>query len=125
MQHSNGLLLLLPCMQTPHEADRAAVHRPQATIVYTPGQNPALSDKLSEGLLPKPDLQANTLLAAQEYLTKAVQELSGGLTVPGEALALLGLKRVGSSSVMKEAAGLYLEAALAPVRHSGPWQQSL
>jgi hypothetical protein len=110
------MLFWLTCMQTPRDEDRAAINKPQATILYTPGLNPTLADKLSESLLPKPALQANTLLAAQQYLAKAVQELSGDLTVPGEALALLGLKRLGSSSVMKEAAGLYLEAALAPVR---------
>jgi hypothetical protein len=110
-------------MQTPQDEDRAAINKPQATILYTPGLDPALTDKLSEGLLPKPVLQANTVLAAQQYLATALQDLAGDLTVRGEALALLGLKRLGSCSVAKEAAGLYLEAALAPVRVCSCWQQ--
>lgn len=67
-------------------------------------------------MLPQPVLQASTLLAAQQYLAQFAQEMPS-TSIPGEAFALLAMKRLGSSSVMMKAAGLYLEAALAPVRH--------
>lgn len=91
------------------------MHRPKVTMLYAPGPNATLSDQLSAGLLPKPDVQASTLLAAQQYLTELSEQLPN-ITVPGEAFALLGAKRLGSSSAMLGAAGLYLETAFAPVR---------
>ena len=90
------------------------MHRPKVTMLYTAGKNTTLSDQLTAGLLPQPSLQAGSLLAAQQYLTQFAQQVSPK-TVPGEAFALLGLNRLGSSSVMREQAGLYLETSLAGV----------
>lgn len=114
-RHVSAALLSCSCTQTPRDEERAAIQRPKVTMLYTQGQNATLSDKLAQGLLPKPVLQASTLLAAQVYLEQHAQQIPGP-SIPGEAFALLGLNRLGSSSVMQEAAGLYLEAAVAPVR---------
>lgn len=102
--------------QTPKKEERAAINRPKVTLLYASGQNDTLSQNLAEKLLPQPVLQASTLLAAQQYLAQFAQEMPS-TSIPGEAFALLAMKRLGSSSVMMKAAGLYLEAALAPVRH--------
>jgi hypothetical protein len=104
-------------VQTPKKEERAAINRPKVTLLYSSGQNDTLSQNLAEKLLPQPVLQASTLLAAQQYLSQFAQEMPS-TSIPGEAFALLGMKRLGSSSVMMQAAGLYLEAALAPVRSS-------
>lgn len=113
----SGAVLRMPlCMQTPKDEDRAAINRPKVTMLYAPGQDTTLSDQLSNSLLPQPILHADALLAAQEYLEQFVQQMPDGQSMPGEALTLLGLKRLGSSSITRDAAELYIEAALAPVR---------
>lgn len=104
-------------VQTPRREERAAINRPKVTLLCAPAQNDTLSQKLSAGLFPAPSLQASTLLAAQQYLAQYAQQMPT-TSVPGEAFALLGMQRLGSSSVMLEAAGLYLESALVPVRNT-------
>lgn len=85
-------------------------------MLYTPGSNATLSEQLTAGLLPQPALQASTILAAQKYLMDFAQNMSGSVTIPGEAFSMLGLKRLGSSSVMSMYTGLYVETALVEVR---------
>jgi len=82
-------------------------------MLYTPGLNATFSDQLSAGLLQQPVMKASTLLAAEQYIASSAKNMSA--TVPGEAFAMLGLNRLGSSSVMLQQAGLYLETALAGV----------
>jgi hypothetical protein len=109
------LLALSRAIQTPKDEERAAIHRPKVTMLYTRGSNATLSEQLTSGLLQPPAVQASTLLAAQQYLTEFTALQMPATTIPGELFALLGLQRLGTSSIVTEAAGLYLETALASV----------
>jgi hypothetical protein len=80
--------------------------------MYT-GQDRAAADKLASNLLPAPSATASRLLSLKEYLSSwstASGGLGGGnLSVPGEALTMMGLT-LGSGS--KIVAGMYVEPAL-------------
>jgi hypothetical protein len=76
---------------------------------------------MTASLLQQPALQASALLAVDAYLRAFTSDITT-YTLPGEALTMLGLTRLGSTSRLPQQGGLNFETALVGVRRLAPGQ---